>query len=63
VTHKNKPNNKSLKVLRGKIEGVSLSTGTNSLETNEDWRNWVVLHGNLKEVEDDEYEVGKIIGV
>lgn len=60
---KNNDNNKSLKVLHCKIEGVSLPTRTNSLETNEDWRNWVVLHGNLKEVEDDEFKVGKIIGV
>jgi len=55
---------KELSKVSAKIgKGVLLSAGSDSSATQEDWKNWIVLHGKKEEVDDDVRRLGKMIGV
>lgn len=58
-----KSSSKSSKALSENFEGVSVSTSSRLSANNDDWKSWMVSHGNKQEVEADVYDVGKIIGV
>jgi hypothetical protein len=46
-----------------KQKGVSLSAGSGPSTNSKDWKNWMSVHGDAKEVAADIVDVGKIIGV
>lgn len=43
-------------------KGTSNSSGFQS-SVNNDWTNWLVLHGNAKEANDDVRGIGKAVGL
>nr|ABN08666.1 RNA-binding region RNP-1 (RNA recognition motif) [Medicago truncatula] len=58
---KGKSSKTSSKISSCKTNKVSLSAGSGTSGNTKDWENWVVLHGNAKEVEEDVVELGKKI--
>lgn len=50
-----------VKLSRETVEGVSLSAGSSFSSVNKnEWTNWMIFHGNPKQVEEDISAVGKV---
>ena len=49
---------------KDKVPSFEISSGNDSQQSvNNDWTNWLVLHGNDKVLSDDVREVGKVVGL
>ena len=60
---RNKVKGKSSKATSSKNNVVSLTAGLGPSANSKDWKNWVSLHGDAKDVEYDVLDVGESIGI
>ena len=60
---RNKVKGKTFKATSSKNNVASLTAGSGPSTNSNDWKNWVSLHGDAKDVESDVLDVGESIGI